>query len=482
MLKVHELPMATFGQLLGLPPTSLEHGRGAEPALPPRAQPAPEPEPPRNRDAPSVSGSRLVPAAAPVDAHAIAIETEPIVGHPPAAVDAPSAVQEYLSTARASAAICCTGAKAQLVMERIRYSMWSKFATAGAAVIMMLQGVMVCLMERAEEAGLAEDKYARFRGSEAAKGDITAVDVIGAIITAAFGLGLYLFERNKEGGSLIVRFVILLVLIATEVMIYVMVDGHPVCLAGVALCLAAVLTGAGMYNGETDSKWPLPRKGYEAWNGDTPKAGGCAYLRASLGTPAAWCREFFYQLKEEDRLGRTFFVVLYIAISVGLFLEALKRWDESVEAMPEEARISSWGPLAKAFGQLLNFNCMLVLLPVLWHVLKFVHWFKCCHFRLAKFIPPGENVNFHVFVAYAVALAATGHTMSHYINYASKPEQMQALFDGKLDRAWFTGIVIVCCMLLMFAAAQQPTRRESFKTFWLSHHLFVVFWGCKCGA
>ena len=28
------------------------------------------------------------------------------------------------------------------------------------------------------------------------------------------------------------------------------------------------------------------------------------------------------------------------------------------------------------------------------------------------------------------------------------------------------------------AAAQQPTRHESFKTFWLSHHLFVVFWGC----
>ena len=84
--------------------------------------------------------------------------------------------------------------------------MWSKFVTAGAAVIMMLQGVMVCLMERAEEAGLAEDKYARFRGSEAGKGDITTVDVIGAIITVAFGLALYLFERNKEGGSLIVRF------------------------------------------------------------------------------------------------------------------------------------------------------------------------------------------------------------------------------------------------------------------------------------
>ena len=42
------------------------------------------------------------------------------------------------------------------------------------------------------------------------------------------------------------------------------------------------------------------------------------------------------------------------------------------------------GPAAKAFGQLLNFNCMLVLLPVLWHVLALVHACKCCKFRLAK--------------------------------------------------------------------------------------------------
>jgi hypothetical protein len=58
--------------------------------------------------------------------------------------------------------------------------------------------------------------------------------------------------------------------------------------------------------------------------------------------------------------------------------------------------------------------------------------------------------------------------------------QVEAAFGGlaALNRVWFSGTIIVLCILLMYSAAQPAARQDSHQAFWLSHHLFGLFWFC----
>ena len=179
------------------------------------------------------------------------------------------------------------------------------------------------------------------------------------------------------------------------------------------------------------------------------------------------------------------------------FFEALGRWNGIVDDMlanatlPDENKLSRWAPVAKAGGACLNFNCSLILLPVLYHVLHYGHRkmkfcpMKCCRCRLAKKVPLGENVRFHKHIAYVIAGFAGLHTFAHYVNYQSKPTAVETAFESArwygipgLGWKWFTGSVTTMCILVMYSAAQDATRRHSHKAFWLSHQLFGLFWLC----
>ena len=55
---------------------------------------------------------------------------------------------------------------------------------------------------------------------------------------------------------------------------------------------------------------------------------------------------------------------------------------------------------------------------------------------------------------------------SNEVNYIKSVFQ---LFGG------WTGIVITLSLILIVTSAQEPIRRSFFEVFWVTHHLFVVF-------
>jgi hypothetical protein len=85
--------------------------------------------------------------------------------------------------------------------------------------------------------------------------------------------------------------------------------------------------------------------------------------------PIQGCRRAY----EHDRIGPMVFTGLYVLVNIGIMTEAALRWHALHKTILNREGgqiLSLFGPMAKTFGQLLNFNCALLLLPVCRNLLK----------------------------------------------------------------------------------------------------------------
>jgi len=121
---------------------------------------------------------------------------------------------------------------------------------------------------------------------------------------------------------------------------------------------------------------------------------------------------------------------------------------------------------ARGFGEVLNFNCSLILIPVLRNLITFLR-----QSFLYRFVPFDSNIMFHRRIAWTIAISAYGHGISHYINYS--------LQDSPYSFAWgtlagITGNLLVFIMVIMYSTAIDAIRRRYFNVFYFAHHLFIV--------
>ena len=74
----------------------------------------------------------------------------------------------------------------------------------------------------------------------------------------------------------------------------------------------------------------------------------------------------------------------------------------------------------------------------------------------------------------ALNLLIDDGTNSSYLNpiRSEKVNYIKSVFQ--LFGGW-TGIVITLSLILIVTSAQEPIRRSFFEVFWVTHHLFVVF-------
>lgn len=175
------------------------------------------------------------------------------------------------------------------------------------------------------------------------------------------------------------------------------------------------------------------------------------------------------------------FVTLYVIVSIILFIEAAMRWSAALEPAEEaNGKKYTWVVFARGFGQLLNFNCTLVLVPVLRSIIT---WMR--RTKLANFLPLDKNIVFHRYIAYAIVVCGWAHGTAHYYNYNCCPEVYFKPSDfskSSLDAAWTTlagttGNVLYIVILVMFSAAHSEYRKSrNFTMFWFVHHLFIVFY------
>ncbi|KAJ3584133.1 hypothetical protein NHX12_014629, partial [Muraenolepis orangiensis] len=163
----------------------------------------------------------------------------------------------------------------------------------------------------------------------------------------------------------------------------------------------------------------------------------------------------------------------------------------------------SW---ARAPAACLNFNCMLILLPVCRNLLSILRGtIQCCSRTAARQLD--RNITFHKLVAYMIAFHTAVHILAHLFNF-------EWFMDAQLDRnssqlpfvlsqigdgdnasylnpirtnntnptivlfttiAGLTGVAITLALILIITSSMEVIRRSYFEVFWYTHHLFVVF-------
>jgi hypothetical protein len=97
------------------------------------------------------------------------------------------------------------------------------------------------------------------------------------------------------------------------------------------------------------------------------------------------------------------FIVVYAVVNIAL---AAEYW-ERMRLVNDEF----WFLLAKACGQLLNFNCALILLPMCRQFMRFVHSIP----GVATLINVDRNIALHKHVGRIIAVLGTIHTFAHYM-------------------------------------------------------------------
>ncbi|KAM9172563.1 NADPH oxidase 2 [Pangshura tecta] len=163
---------------------------------------------------------------------------------------------------------------------------------------------------------------------------------------------------------------------------------------------------------------------------------------------------------------------------------------------------------ARAPAACLNFNCLLILLPVCRNLLSFLRGSSaCCSTRIRRQLD--RNLTFHKMVAWMIALHTAIHTIAHlfnvercvdarvetketiqvalsrlgdepgetYLNFVRKkiPNPEGGLYVAFTYLAGLSGVVITLALILIITSSTKTIRRSYFEVFWYTHHLFVIF-------
>ena len=141
---------------------------------------------------------------------------------------------------------------------------------------------------------------------------------------------------------------------------------------------------------------------------------------------------------------------------------------------------------AKAGGGILNFNCAVILVPVLRNILS---WLRTTPVK--ELLPLDDNIIFHKIIFVGIIAATTLHVVAHYITFSdfSYEDPNFTAGSGVLSYAFltfegFTGHAILFMMMCMCLTALECCRRKTHKIcccppvggyslFWAAHKLWI---------
>uniref|UniRef100_A0A7S2R8R2 FAD-binding FR-type domain-containing protein n=1 Tax=Mucochytrium quahogii TaxID=96639 RepID=A0A7S2R8R2_9STRA len=259
---------------------------------------------------------------------------------------------------------------------------------------------------------------------------------------------------------------------------------YPTILAGIVMVACSIANAKATRNKEYVSPGGAPRGSYcmclKKPQTDTDDENNLEDVEP-LG---AWdnFRKWLKRQEEIGLLGQFLLVFLYVGINIVLFVQRVVSWYDLVNTAQLDCTpdnefdcVSYFAPWAKAFGQTLNFNCALLLVPVLKTFIRKLNSLRYDHANGATFMPPlRKNVIFHKFIAFFVLGGAIGHILFHFVNLMVSPEATTAIYKFG---AFFTGYCITVAMYFIYAGAQARVRRAHYEIFWTTHHSFILFYG-----
>ncbi|TNM99120.1 NADPH oxidase 1 [Takifugu flavidus] len=204
-----------------------------------------------------------------------------------------------------------------------------------------------------------------------------------------------------------------------------------------------------------------------------------------------------------------FILVVWMGINIFLFVWFYLFYDLGERFFYTRHLLGSALAWARAPAAVLNFNCMLILLPVCRNLLSlFRGSFVCCGRSMRKQLD--KNLSFHKLVAYMIALMTAVHMVAHLLNVEWYNNSRQGVYD-KLSTALsnledtknttylnpiritdldpqqiptyfafttiagLTGVIITLALILIITSSMEVIRRSYFEVFWYTHHLFIIF-------
>lgn len=190
---------------------------------------------------------------------------------------------------------------------------------------------------------------------------------------------------------------------------------------------------------------------------------------------------FFSNVREGNKASKLAFLLMFATANILIFIFAFWETADDNAALDPEDRVSGYGPYAKGFGNVLDFNCAIILVPV---ARTFIRWLYNVSTRdqggfsrfmrgLLFFFPIDKALAFHKLCAFIILVSTFGHTISHFLNYVLRPEQTLALY-GLIP--FYTGGTVIMIMFIMYTAAVKNVKGYHFELFWYSHHLFIFFY------
>ncbi|XP_042274029.1 NADPH oxidase 1 [Thunnus maccoyii] len=206
----------------------------------------------------------------------------------------------------------------------------------------------------------------------------------------------------------------------------------------------------------------------------------------------------------------SFIMVAWMGINIFLFVWFYFFYDLGDEFFYTRHLLGSALAWARAPAAVLNFNCMLILLPVCRNLLSLIRGsFVCCGRSMRKQLD--KNLSFHKLAGYMIGLMTAVHMIAHLLNVEWYNNSRRGVYD-KLSTALsnledtenttylnpirttdvdaqqtptyfvfttiagLTGVIITLALILIITSSMEVIRRSYFEVFWYTHHLFIVFY------
>ncbi|CAF3255702.1 unnamed protein product [Rotaria sp. Silwood2] len=230
----------------------------------------------------------------------------------------------------------------------------------------------------------------------------------------------------------------------------------------------------------------------------------------SLQSIRLWFRLFIV-----NDLATIFVLFIWFLLNILLFLVQFFNYHQSRSYFYLRILIYDGISIARASALCLNFNCLLILLPVCRNLLSLIryilpHCITQSRFRRFTIRLFDQHVEFHRCVGYAICFWSLIHVGAHVYNYErlidvhneheslisvlnllylKSPQSQINPFDkissntlgvGAMlgTTAGITGVILCICLLVIISSSTTLIRRSYYEIFWFIHHFFIVFFVC----
>ncbi|XP_074189836.1 NADPH oxidase 3 isoform X2 [Rhinolophus sinicus] len=197
--------------------------------------------------------------------------------------------------------------------------------------------------------------------------------------------------------------------------------------------------------------------------------------------------------------------VSWLGVNLYLFIDTFRWYGEEESFFYTRVILGSTLAWARASAVCLNFNCMLILLPISRNLISFIRGASiCCRGPWRRHLD--KNLKFHKLVAYGIAINATIHIAAHLCNLERYHLSQSAEAEGLLAAlsklgdtpnesyinpirtshsntttellstiAGITGLLISLALILIMTSSTEFIRQISYELFWYTHHVFIIF-------